>query len=196
MKNRTLMGAAATSFAHLLGIKPGAAKSEDDKDDNKDKAEDEDAESDDDEDDKEKSKKSKKAKSEDDDDDASVEDDESDEDGDDEKKDDAKKAARASERARCARIIAHGIKSGTVEQAGVLAFDTALPASAAIATLNAIGSVSGDKKAKGGIGERMAAVKVPNVGASGVDRPAAGSPAALAAQMLGAYDRANGKASQ
>lgn len=42
----------------------------------------------------------------------------------DDETDDAKKAARASERARCARIIAHGIATGAVRQAGVLAFNS------------------------------------------------------------------------
>ena len=159
MKNRSPMGAAATSFVHLLGkIKPAAAKkAEDDREDDE-KAEDEDAEEGD-------------------------EDDEGKE-----------KAARRSERVRCARIIAHGIKIGRVEQAGVLAFDTDLSVKIATSTMDAMGAVS-PTKGRQTIGDRMAGVSVPKVGASDSSRPAADSPQALAAQMLGAYERAAGKTS-
>ena len=45
-------------------------------------------------------------------------------------------AAVMAERARCAQIVAHGIKHGCVQQAGHLAFDSDMPAAQAIAVLN------------------------------------------------------------
>jgi len=95
-------------------------------------------------------------------------------------KDDAKKAKKAkkaeddsdddgesakAERARCAKIIAHGIAHGCVRQAGVFAFDTNMTAAQAIRALEA--SATDGKARSSGLRERMAGVKVPNVGANG-----------------------------
>jgi len=81
-------------------------------------------------------------------------------DAEDEADDEKAKAVRQSERVRCARIIAHGIKSGNVNQAAVLAFDTGLSASQAITTMNAS---KVDQKV-GGLGNRMTGVNTPNIG--------------------------------
>ncbi|ANN70907.1 hypothetical protein [Bordetella bronchialis] len=95
------------------------------------------------------------------DEDAAAEDDDEDD-----KKDDDAKAARAQERARCARIIAHGIKVGAVRQAGVFAFDTSMSAQSAIAALDA-GRAESPAARKPGLAERMAAARTPNPGAGG-----------------------------
>ena len=60
--------------------------------------------------------------------------------------------------------MAHGLKSGNAEQAGVFAFDTDMSAASAISALNAAGSVSGRG---GNLKDRMAAANVTNVGAGG-----------------------------
>lgn len=65
------------------------------------------------------------------------------------------KAARASERKRCARIIAHGIKAGNVHQAAVFAFDTGLTATQAISAMNA---AKIDTSRGGGLGVKMQGV--------------------------------------
>ncbi|KAF1027080.1 MAG: hypothetical protein GAK29_00886 [Acinetobacter bereziniae] len=81
----------------------------------------------------------------------------------DEEKDDEKaKAVRASERVRCARIIAHGIQSGNVNQAAVLAFDTGLSASQAIAAINASKADVGGSN----LGNRMSQVNNHNLGSN------------------------------
>lgn len=89
-----------------------------------------------------------------------------DDDGDDET-DDAQKAARAAERARCARIVAHGINIGATRQAGVFAFDTKMSSKAAISALNAGRADTPQAARKPGLAERMAAAAVPNPGAGG-----------------------------
>lgn len=166
--------AAVVPFAHLLGVH---AESETDKDDEKkeeakradwakkaesdDDRKQKDDESDDDyakrmekmDDDEEDDKKAKKAKGEKDDDESEGMEDDSEE----------AKAVRQSERARCARIIAHGIKNGCVSQAGVFAFDTSMTSTQAISALSA--SKLDSNANRSGLGQRMAAVKVPNVGA-------------------------------
>lgn len=91
----------------------------------------------------------------------------------DEKKDSSAKAsaARMSERARCARIIAAGLKAGAVHQAAALAFDTGMNASAAIATLSNMSSLARLDAKRGGIVERMAAEPSRSVGAGAPSRP-------------------------
>lgn len=92
-----------------------------------------------------------------------------DDDGDDES-DDVKKAARAAERSRCARIIAHGIKVGAVRQAGVFAFDTRMSSASAIAALDA-GRVDVPEQRRTSLADRMASASVPNPGAGGGNAP-------------------------
>jgi cobalamin biosynthesis protein CobT len=98
-------------------------------------------------------------------------------DGDDES-DDAKKAARATERARCARIIAHGINIGAASQAGVFAFDTKMSSKAAIAALDAA-KVAGAGARRSSLDERMSRSQTPNPGAGG-----AGAAAPSMAQQI------------
>ncbi|MFA7942055.1 hypothetical protein ACEK06_06280 [Pseudomonas brenneri] len=206
---RSRMTAAAT-FAHLLGFAKHAdegddekdearrAEEDDDKDDPKGRkakrAEDDDLEDDDDDkqarkakgegddpddEDDPKGRKAKRAESDDDDPDAE----------DDDEQDDPKssKAAVAKERARCARIMAHGLKSGNAEQAGVFAFDTNMTAAAAINALNAAGSVSGRG---GNLKDRMAAANVKNVGAGGDGGGESSNLSPIAQKIIAAAARA------
>jgi hypothetical protein len=190
MKNRTLVGAAASSFAHLIGRAPATAAKKAAEDKDKDRMEDDEdarrAESDDD-DEKDKddeARKASRAESDDDEDDKDKSEKE-DDDEDDDKRDDAKKA----ERKRCAAIVAHGIKLGQVEQAGILAFDTDLPIQAALSVLNASAAAA---PRKGGLASRMSSVSQPNVGASDAAGKAVDGADAIAAQMVAVYDRATG----
>jgi hypothetical protein len=166
-------------FAQLLGFSKSAAE---EPEEDKDKAEDEDEEAGAEEggdDDKDKDKAE-------DEDGAAGEDDDKD-------KDDEKAKAARAERRRCARIIAHGIKTGAVEQAGVLAFDSDLTASAAVATLDAMAAVSPGAHGRGRLGQRMGTVPEPKVGNGGSGAPGADTAEGLAAAMVGAYGKAIGK---
>ena len=118
-----------------------------------------------------KGKKAKKAEDEDEDPD--------DEDG------DKEKAARSAERARCAKIIAFGIQSGCVAQAGVFAFDTSMSARAAIAALKA-GKIDGRR---GALGERMSQIRMPILGDGGAIPEASARSVAAAIIAAGAKRR-------
>lgn len=209
---RSRMTAAAT-FAHLLGFAKRADEEDDDKDkvrraeesdDDDDKDEEKSrkakrAEEDDLEDD-EDDKKARKAKGEDDDPDdkddvkvrkakrAESDDDDDPDAEEDDDQDDPKstKAAVAKERARCAQIMAHGLKSGNAEQAGVFAFDTNMTASAAISALNAAGSISGRG---GNLKDRMASARIPNAGA-GADGGEPSNLSSIAQKIIAAAARA------
>ncbi|WP_321865716.1 hypothetical protein [Paraburkholderia tropica] len=103
---------------------------------------------------------------------------EDDDDGDDET-DDAKKAARAAERTRCARIIAHGIANGQVEQASALAFNTTMSSGAAALVLDAgkraVAAAAPQRASRPTLDERMAHARPTN--------PGNGAPAAAAPTM-------------
>ena len=120
-----------------------------------------------------KGKKAKKAEDEDEDPD--------DEDG------DKEKAARSAERARCAKIIAFGIQSGCVAQAGVFAFDTSMSARAAIAALKA-GKIDGRR---GALGERMSQIRMPILGDGGAIPEA--SARSVAAAIIAAGEKRRGE---
>jgi len=179
-------------FAHLLGVK-AADNVDDDEEKKKDakkaeseedeaKAEDEDKKPDECDSDKEKKDAKAKKKAQED------EQDETDSDDDEEKM----QAAAHAERARCALIVAHGVKTGSVRQACAYAFDTNMSADVAIATLDATAE---DRKpaASGGLNERMASTQVPVVGPE-ANAPAADSPAAVAAMVIASAAKASGKA--
>jgi len=113
------------------------------------------------------------------------------EDGDGDEKPNAK-AARASERNRCARIIAYGVKAGNVHQAAVFAFDTNLTASQAISAMNAakMAAPSG-----GGLGSRMQGVPNYQVGtnAGGNDQGPKNKSTAQANGILNAMNAVRGE---
>ena len=180
-------------FAHLLGVK--AAKSEADEDDDKDKKKDDTkddpeskkVEGDDDKpkDDEKKDGKAKKAKGENDDD------------------EDAKASAVVAERARCAAIVAHGVKLAmaddgdlrAVVDAASFAFDTSMSASSAIATLDAraaVGAVLPSKSRGPGLRERMSQEHTELVRPA--PEPAAeGSTEAIVAMATAALAKARGE---
>lgn len=81
--------------------------------------------------------------------------------------DEKAKAIRASERARCARIIAEGIKANNVHQAAVFAFDTNLTSSQAISAM-AAAKMSAPS---GGLGSRMQGVQSHNLGSNAGTNP-------------------------
>jgi hypothetical protein len=178
-------------FAHLLGVKAAAPEEENDDDREKEKAKSK-AESED-GDDEEKEEKKKDAKAEGDD--KKPEDEGDDKEGkkakgakaDDEDGDEMASAV-AGERARCAAIMAHGINTGAVRQAAVLAFDTSMSADAAIASLDAAAE---DRRASGGLAERMAQVNTPRVKPA-AEAPNPNDPSAVAQMVLAAGAKARG----
>ncbi|MCH7381379.1 RPC7 family DNA-directed RNA polymerase III subunit [Acinetobacter higginsii] len=101
------------------------------------------------------------------------------------------KAARASERNRCARIIAHGVKANNVHQAAVFAFDTNLTASQAISAMNAAKMATPN----GGLGNRMQNVPNYHVGtnAGGNDQGPKDKSTAQANSILDALEVVRGK---
>lgn len=168
------------SFAHLLGLGRGkAAKASGDdpitEDYNTpDPADEQYAEDDEDDAKARKARKARKAtRAEDDDDEADAEDD-----------DDGKsaKAIRRSavkaERERGARIIAHGIKCGNVEQAAALAFDSNMTPSAAAAVLGLAKGAAAPGKTN--LASRMDRVQTPNAGMGDADQSGGMSPMAAA----------------
>jgi hypothetical protein len=136
-------------------------------------------------------KRAKRAKADDEDDsDADMEEDEDD---DEEASARAGRAqgARQRERIRCARIVAAGIKTGRVNQACSFAFDTKLSAFQAVAALNAAALDTPTRR--GGLGERMSAVVVPNPGTNTTGAAQPKDPAAAAAaRIVAAGERARG----
>ena len=182
MTMRTRLSA-SMPFAHLFGL-TARAEDDDEKSKRARRAEEDDDENlEDDEDDKDAKGRKAKGKRAEEDDDENLEDDE------DDKSAKSKKAIVASERVRCARIVAHGLKAGNAEQACVFAFDTNMSATSAISALNAAGAAGGRG---GGLAERMKNAKVPNAGAGGGDElPAGASP--VAQRIIAAAARAQGR---
>ena len=176
---------ASLSFAHLLG-QPAGAKAEDggDEDDKKQRTD----ESDEDyakrmeeeeeeekkkedarraeEEEKKKEDEAKKAKK--------AEEDE----------DDKEKAARVNERARCAAIFKCAAAGTRPDVAAHLAFNTSMPSAEAIGMLETF-AMGGAPQASS-LASRMAGVKPQNVGAGAAAAPAAGSDAAVTAQIIAA----------
>ena len=175
------IAAGGSKFAHLAGLSAAKGKIEEDEKDEKDaKA----AENDDEDEDK------KDAKA--DDDDAKVSDGDDDED---DKPKDAKKgkakskseaSVRASERARCAEILAHPAAAGNPALAAELATGTDLPVASAVALLKA-GAVATPRVVMAN--ERAA--RNPNLGADG--SPSTSSTQAIAAGWDSAMKRVNGR---
>lgn len=169
-----------------------ARADEEDGDGDEEEAEEEESEEGDDKD----GKKSRKAKSK-----GKRAEDEEEEDGGDDGDEEGRKAKSARsairrERARCAKIIAHGVAVGSVRQACVLAFDTGMGVKAAIASLNACkADTATDAAPRAGLHERMAAAGIQNVGADS----ASGAPAGMskvAAAIIAAGEKARGETSR
>ncbi|QNB13441.1 hypothetical protein G5S35_17580 [Paraburkholderia tropica] len=177
---KTLAGVAP--FASLLSKARGAKAEENERDQREGESDDEYAKRMEELDEKEKAeqeerdKEAARARGEGNDvdgDDADAEDD-----GDDET-DDAKKAARAAERTRCARIIAHGIALGQPEQAATLAFDSKVSSAVAAQVLQAgkmaVAPAAAPRASRPTLDERMAHARPMN--------PGNGAPAAAAPTM-------------
>jgi hypothetical protein len=165
--------ASAVGFAHLLGLASAKAEENDKKkdDDTAKKAEEDDDKQRADESDEDYAKRMEEKdkdtakKAEDDEKAKKAEDDKKKEDEAKENDDEKQKAARSSERARCARIIAHGIANNCVRQAGVFAFDTEMSAPQAIGALEASAADTADSpRRSSGLRERMGGVQQVNVG--------------------------------
>lgn len=109
-----------------------------------------------------------------------------------EDEDEDAKAVRLSERARCARIVAYGIKNGCVNAAATLAFDTSMTSKQVIATLRAAKIDSGAGRA--GLRDRMSMVVVPHVGSEIESRVDPNDPQAAAKATADAIIRAAAKA--
>lgn len=105
--------------------------------------------------------------------------------------DEKAKAIRASERARCARIIAEGIKANNVHQAAVFAFDTNLTSSQAISAMAAAKM----SNPSGGLGSRMQGVQNHNIGSNAGTNPvtARDKSTAQANSILASLEAARGK---
>lgn len=185
-------------FAHLLGRAPSASTEDDEDDKEKSKkarkAEDdkdkESAEEDEDEDGKDDDKKEgKKAKADDgdNDDDADAED-EDDEDQD-EKKD--VKKGRKAERDRCATIFASEHAAGRPALAASLAFNTSMPAKAAINVLAGAGLETSNGRQS--LDARMQSVPNVKIGPDGSPEGKSASANAVAQQMTSLYNSAKGK---
>lgn len=216
------MAAAALSFAHLIGLKRAeededkkARRAEEERDDDEEqdkkdaKADEEEGDGDenmqsnraeegDEEEgdgDEKDGKKSRKAKSKSEEPD---EEDADEEDGDDNKKSKASavRLAVRRERARCAQIIAHGIATGRVRQAGVLAFDSELSVKAAKTMLDAGDADSPMIKAEsvfaGSLSQRMASANIQHVGADAGGNAPAGM-TKVAAAIIAAGEKARGE---
>jgi len=174
----------AFSFAHLIGI--SAARADDDQDDaadDKDGKDDERKQRDDESDEDYAERMEELDKKEADDEDP-------DPDADDDDESEKEKAARASERARCATIFGSKAAASRPDFAAHLAFETNLSAKQAVGMLSAFaaGAPAGAAKPKS-LGNRMAGVKVPNVGAS-ADAAAAPNATQAAADAIIAAGRA------
>jgi len=186
--------AAATPFAQLLGMRAEeketeeekarkAKKAESDKDEEKAEEEEErkQAEDESDEDyakrmeemdeEEEKAKKAKKAEAD--------EDEEKAEEGEKEEK------AKASERSRCAKIVAQGIKLGLTNQACSLAFDTTLSVEQASSIL-AMTKQDVSANQGGSLDKHMAGVNIPTIGANAGPNLDPNSPEGKAAAIVAA----------
>lgn len=168
MKKKTF---ASAPFASLLGLgRARGARAEQDDEDDKDKPDD-DRKQREGESDEDYARRMEERNREDDERDDVLEngedpDAEKDDDGDEKEKDPSKKAARAAERARCARIVAHGLRLGVARQACVFAFDTGMSSNAAIAALDA-GRADQAPPTRRTLSERMQGANVPNPGSGG-----------------------------
>lgn len=172
--------------------KSKARRAEDDADDADAEDEDPDAE------DEDETPRSRKAKGRargkraaEDEDDADAEDEDDDPAAEDEDDGKSAKAIRRravkAERERCARIIAHGIKTGNVEQAAALAFDSNLSPKAAAGVL---GLAQASKPGQT-LASRMQGVNVPSAGLGDSGKPAGMSDMAAAIIAAGADAHGN-----
>lgn len=101
-----------------------------------------------------------------------------------EDEDDKEKAARVNERARCAAIFKCAAAGTRPDVAAHLAFNTSMPSAEAIGMLETF--AMGGAPQPSSLASRMAGVRPQNVGAGAAAAPAAGSDAAVTAQIIAA----------
>lgn len=106
-----------------------------------------------------------------------------------------KPSAILAERSRCAKIIAHGVKMGKVEMAGVFAFDTDMTAEAAITAITAGSSfdTATAKSSEGSLASRMAKLALPVVKSESAASSDVPDSTKLAAQIVAAGKKARGE---
>lgn len=178
LKQRMAM---AVPFAHLLGIGASAAADDgtdgdDDKKQRPDESDEDYAKRMEDEDKKQREDESDEdyaKRMADDGDDADAEDD-----------DKKEQAARVSERARCAAIFMAPAAAARPDVAAHLAFSTDMSSAEAIKMLTTF--ANGGAGSSRSLGNRMAAVKVPNPGANDAGTPAGAAGGGAAAGAAGA----------
>ena len=187
MSSKIAKMVASLSFAHLLG-QPAGAKAEDggDEDDKKQRTD----ESDEDyakrmeEEEDEKKKEDARRAEEEEKEEKKKEEEAKKAKKAEEDEDDKEKAARVNERARCASIFKSAAAATRPDVAAHLAFNTSMPSAEAISMLETF--AIGGAPQPSSLASRMANVKTPNVGAGAAAAPAAGSDAAVTAQIIAA----------
>lgn len=196
------IAAAATRFAHLLGLDPRAStsavaiKAAVDDDEGMSAAADDDKEPEQRADESEEDfakrlkawKKAKKA-----DEDAAAEDEDGDKDKEAKAEARGRKAGRAAERARCSAIFAAPAAKGIPHIAASLAFETNLPTAEAISLMGTFAAAAPAAR-RTGLAEAMARVDVPNPGSDSGEAPAPGDTKSVAAAIVAAGKKARGEA--
>ena len=179
---------ASLSFAHLLGMPAGAkAEDGDDEDDKKQRTDESDedyAKRMEEEEEEEKKKEDARRAEEEEKEEKKKEDEAKKAKKAEEDEDDKEKAARVNERARCASIFKCAAAGTRPDVAAHLAFNTSMPSAEAISMLETFAAAGAQQVF--GLASRMASVKTPNIGAGAAAAPAAGSDAAIAAQIVAA----------
>lgn len=180
----------ALPWAHLLGMSAGAAADgDDDKKQRTDESDEDYAKRMEEEDEEDKKKEDARRAEEDD---KKKEDEAKKAKKAEEDEDDKEKAARKSERARCASIFKCTAAGLRPDMAAHLAFSTDMSSADAIAMLEV--AAAGGAPRSGSLASRMAGVKSPNVGAGTAPVAAAGSDAAITAQIIAAGKHRRGEA--
>ena len=179
---------ASLSFAHLLGMPAGAKADGGDEDDDKkqrsDESDEDYAQRMEDEEEEEKKKEDARRAEEEDKEEKKKEEDAKKAKKAEEDEDDKEKAARKSERARCASIFKCAAAGTRPDVAAHLAFNTSMSSADAISMLETF--AMGGAPQPSSLASRMAGVKQQNVGAGAAAAPAAGSDAAVTAQIIAA----------
>lgn len=179
---------ASLSFAHLLGMPAGAKAEDGDDDDDKkqrtDESDEDYAKRMEEEEEEEKKKEDARRAEEEEKEEKKKEDEAKKAKKAEEDEDDKEKAARVNERARCAAIFKCAAAGTRPDVAAHLAFNTSMPSAEAIGMLETF--ALGGAPQPSSLASRMAGVKPQNVGAGAAAAPAAGSDAAVTAQIIAA----------
>lgn len=188
MSSKIAKMVASLSFAHLLGMPAGAkadgGEEDDDKKQRTDESDEDYAQRMEDEEEEEKKKEDARKAEEEEKEEKKKEEEAKKAKKAEEDEDDKEKAARVNERARCASIFKCAAAATRPDVAAHLAFNTSMPSAEAIGMLETF--AMGGAPQPSSLASRMATVKTPNVGAGAAAAPAAGSDAAVTAQIIAA----------